>query len=70
MIDKILNYKTVSIKDKIDRLLDLDANMYTELGSDSTKTERLEAKKKSKVIYRAIKTLNKDLGEMLLKNPC
>lgn len=70
MIDKILNYKTVSIKDKIDRLLELDANMYTELGSDSTKTERLEAKKKSKVIYRAIKTLNKDLGEMLLKNPC
>jgi len=70
MIDKILNYKTVSIKDKIDRLLELDANMYTELGSDSTKIERLEAKKKSKVIYRAIKTLNKDLGEMLLKNPC
>jgi hypothetical protein len=70
MIDKILNYKTVSIKDKIDRLLELDANMYTELGSDSTKTERLEAKKKSRIIYRAIKTLNKDLGEMLLKNPC
>ena len=70
MIDKIINYKTVSTKDKIDRLLELDANMYTELGSDSTKTERLEAKKKSKVIYRAIKTLNKDLGEMLLKNPC
>lgn len=70
MIDKILNYKTVSIKDKIDRLLELDANMYTELGCDSTKTERLETKKKSKTIYRAIKILDKDLGDMLLKNPC
>lgn len=70
MIDKILNYKTVSIKDKIDRLLELDANMYTDLGSDSTKTERLEAKKKSRAIYRAIKVLDKDLGDMLLINQC
>lgn len=70
MIDKILNYKTVSIKNKIDRLLELDANMYTDLGSDSTKTERLEAKKKSRAIYRAIKTLDKDLGDMLLINQC
>jgi len=70
MIDKILNYKTVSIKDKIDRLLELDANMYTELGKDSTKGEKLEAKKKSRIIYRAIKTLDKNLGDMLLINQC
>ena len=70
MIDKILNYKTVSIKNKIDRLLELDANMYTELGKDSTKSERLQAKKKSRIIYRAIKTLDKDLGDMLLINQC
>jgi len=70
MIDKILSYKTVSDKDKIDRLLEMDAIMYTNMGSDSTKTERNEAKKKSRVIYRAIKTLDRDLGDMLLVNQC
>lgn len=70
MIDKILSYKTVSNKDKIDRLLEMDAIMYTNLGSDSTKTDRNEAKKKSRVIYRAIKTLDRDLGDMLLVNQC
>lgn len=70
MIDKILNYKTISNKDKIDRLLEMDAIMYTNMGSDSTKTERNEAKKKSRVIYRAIKTLDRDLGDMLLVNQC
>lgn len=70
MIDKILNYKTVSNKDKIDRLLELDANMYTNLGCDSTKSEVKEVKKNSRAIYRAIKTLDKDLGELLLINQC
>lgn len=70
MINKILNYKSVSNEDKINRLLEIDAIMYTNLGVDSTKTERNEAKKKSRVIYRAIKTLDRDLGDMLLINQC
>ncbi len=70
MINKILSYKTISTKDKINRLLELDAIMYTNLGSDSSKTERSDTKKKSRVIYRAIKTLDRDLGDMLLINQC
>jgi len=70
MVNKILNYKTISDKDKIDRLLELDAIMYTNLGSDSTKTDRNETKKKSRIIYRAIKNLDRDLGDMLLINQC
>ncbi len=70
MVNKILNYKTISDKDKIDRLLELDAIMYTNLGSDSTKTDRSETKKKSRIIYRAIKNLDRDLGDMLLINQC
>lgn len=70
MVDKILNYKTISDKEKIDRLLELDAIMYTNLGSDSTKTDRNETKKKSRIIYRAIKNLDRDLGDMLLINQC
>jgi hypothetical protein len=67
MIDKILNYKSISDNGKINRLLELDATLYCNLGSDSTKTERLETKKQSRHIYRAIKTIDKSLGEMLLR---
>lgn len=66
IIDKILNYKTYSIKRKIDALLEMDANLYCNLGTDSTKAERQEAKKSSKQIYIAIRTLNKDMGNKLL----
>lgn len=70
MVNKILNYKTISDKEKINRLLELDAIMYTNLGSDSTKTDRNETKKKSRIIYRAIKNIDRDLGDMLLVNQC
>ena len=67
MIDKILNYKTYTDKMRIDALLEIDCNNYTNLGSDSTKTEILEVKKQSRQIYRAIKTIDKSLGDMLLR---
>jgi hypothetical protein len=67
-IDRILNFKTISIKQKIDRLLEMDANNYTNLGIDSTKTQREEVKKESRFIYRAIKTLDKELGNLFLQH--
>jgi hypothetical protein len=67
-IDKILNYKTISINQKIDRLLEIDANNYTNLGTDSTKTEIEQVKKESRFIYRAIKTLDKELGNLFLQH--
>lgn len=64
--EKVLGYKTWSEKKKIDALLEYDCNLYTNLGSDSSKTERNEAKKKSRFIYRAIKQINKTEGDKLL----
>ena len=55
MIDKILNYKTYIDRMKIDALLEIDCNNYANLGIDSTKAEKLEVKKQSRQIYRAIK---------------
>ena len=46
LIDKTYQYKTISNRDKIDRLLEIDSNQYTNLGSDSTKTEKDIVKKK------------------------
>lgn len=68
MIDKIMSYTSVSDREKINRLLELDCNMYANLGSDSTKTEKLEVKKNSRAIYRAIKEIDSALGRSLLEH--
>lgn len=66
-IDKILAYKTVSDKEKIDRLLFMDADQYTNLGIESTKTAKENTKRNSRRIYRAIKTINNDMGSRFLR---
>jgi hypothetical protein len=53
-IRKIQSYKTWSLKRKIDELLEIDANMYTNLGIDSSKSEKESVKKISRKIYKAI----------------
>jgi hypothetical protein len=68
MIDKIMSYTSVSDREKINRLLELDCNMYANLGSDSTKAEKLEVKKQSRAIYRAIKQLDESVGRSLLEH--
>lgn len=67
IIDKILNYKTYTDRMRIDALLEIDCNNYTNLGSDSTKAEKLEVKKMSRQIYRAIKTVDPVWGERFLR---
>jgi len=57
-IQKIKAYKTWSLKKKVDALLEIDANMYTNLGKDSSKTEKKEVKAISRKIYRAISSIS------------
>ena len=57
-IKKIQGYKTWSLKKKVDSLLEIDANMYTNLGIDSTKTEKKEVKAISRKIYKAISLIS------------
>lgn len=63
-----MSYTSVSDREKINRLLELDCNMYANLGSDSTKTEKLEVKKNSRAIYRAIKEIDEAVGRSLLEH--
>jgi hypothetical protein len=65
-IDKILNYKSVSKKEKISRMLEIDAIMYCNLGIDSSLNAKRRVKKNSRYIYRAISKLNKELGTKFL----
>ena len=67
---KIVGYKTWSDKRKIDTLLEMDATMYTNLGTDSTKTDRENTRRDSRFIYRAIKSIDEHLGKELLINQC
>jgi len=53
-IRKIQGYKTWSTKKKVDELLKEDAWMYTNLGIDSTATEKKKVKNMSRKIYKAI----------------
>ena len=65
-IEKIVGFKSWSEKRKIDELLRIDCNMYTNMGSDSSKKDRLETKKKSRSIYRLIQKLNPEAGKSFL----
>lgn len=67
MIENIINQQLTD-KEKIDKLLELDCNMYTNLGTDSTKTEKQEVKRMSKKIYRAIQDINEAIGKSLLQS--
>jgi len=66
MIEKII-IQDITDKEKIDKLLELDCNMYTNLGADSTKTEKQEVKRMSKKIYRAIQNINEAIGKSLIQ---
>jgi hypothetical protein len=66
MIDSILELD-ITKKEKINKLLEYDTNMYTRLGTDSLKKEIEETKKESKRVYKAIKTLDENIGNELLR---
>ena len=66
-IDKILGYTTWKDKKKIDTLLQIDADLYTNLGKESSKTQIENVKKASRKIYKAIKTIDEYTGRLLLR---
>ena len=57
-LQKIKNYKTWSLKKKVDALLEIDAIQYTNLGKDSTSTEKKQVKTISRKIYKAISSIS------------
>ena len=46
----------------------VDARLYTELGVDSTKADKLETRRKSRIIYREIRSIDKKDGNLLLNH--
>ena len=65
-IEILMAKKSWNNKKKIDKLLELDCSLYCNLGIDSKQYERDEVRKKSIIIYRTIKTLDRKLGDEFL----
>jgi hypothetical protein len=66
-IDKIIGFKSWSVEKKIDELLRLDCTQYTNLGKESSKSQREEVKKNSRKIYKLIRKVDKELGDKFLR---
>lgn len=67
-IKRIAEDYNKTIIERINQLLEMDATLYTNLGSDSTKADKLDVKKNSRMIYRAIKDLDLETGKLLLQH--
>ena len=65
-IDKIIGFKSWSVKQKLDELYRIDSDMYCNLGTDSTKKEKQDVKTRSRKIYLAIKKIDEESGKTLL----
>ena len=67
-IEKIIAYTSWSKKRKVDTLLAIDADLYCNLGKESSKNEIKNIKIQSRKIYRLIKTIDEYSGKLLLRN--
>jgi hypothetical protein len=67
LVNEIIKNEKLTEKEKKDKLFEMDCKMYTKLGTDSTKTEKEETKKRSRVIYRGIREIDFYLGCALLR---
>lgn len=65
LIKEVVSSKTLSKKEKIDALLKTDCSMYTNLGVDSIKEEKAVVKQISDMIYKAISSIDEEVGRMI-----
>ena len=68
LAEKIATDFALSIKERTDMILELDAILYTNLGIDSTIGEKKKVKSDSKYLYRQIKGFNEVDGKLLLNH--
>ena len=67
VVGKLLTAEFDSDRQKIDELLMINVNLHCQLGIDSNKSEKEQVKKLSRIIFRAIKTIDKYEGENFIR---
>lgn len=65
-VDRVVDFVTWDDRKKIDELFRIDSYMYTNLGTDSSKKEKEDVRRKSRYIYRAISKINPRIGKELI----
>lgn len=68
LAEKIAKDFQLSVKERTDAILEMDAIQYQNLGIDSTKTEKKKVKSDSKYLYRLVKGFNEADGNLLLNH--
>lgn len=68
LAEKIAKDFEMSVKERTDGILELDAISYTNLGIDSTKAEKNKVKSDSKYLYKLIKGFNEHDGTLLMNH--
>ena len=68
LAEKIAKDFKLSVRERTDQLLELDAIQYTNLGTDSKKYEKDKVKSDSKFIYKQLKGFNEVDGSLLLNH--
>lgn len=63
----IIGYSTYSNRKKIDAMLEIAANLRSQLGLDSTARERDHVSKMCRILYRGIKKVDAEVGNILLR---
>jgi hypothetical protein len=59
--------EALSDKDTIDQLLHIDAQMYANTGTETSKAEMESIKRASAFIYRLIKSIDYDKGQRFIQ---
>lgn len=68
LAEKIAKDFQLTVKERTDSILEMDAISYQNLGTDSTKTEKNKVKSDSKYLYKLIKSFNDSDGNLLLNH--
>lgn len=66
-VDKIVNLKSLSVRQKEDRLLFINASLQSQLGTDSTKSEKEHVALLARIIFRGIKQIDEPYGKAALR---
>lgn len=68
LAEKIAKDFNLSVLERTNQLLELDAIQYTNLGIDSKKYEKDKVKSDSKFIYKQLRGFNESDGSLLLNH--
>jgi hypothetical protein len=68
LAEKIAKDFNLSVLERTNQLLELDAIQYTNLGIDSKKYEKEKVKSDSKFIYKQLRGFNESDGSLLLNH--